>query len=273
MTEALTLKAELLAIYRNMVRAITDSAPQVIAGFLAVFLGFLVIKLLEVALRGILSNTRVDRAMERVGVSAMLEKARITTPTSRLVPRLVFYLLLFLLVQTVADSLGLTPISRAIGSVFAYLPNLASALILVVVGVVAARFAGDVVMQAADDADLEFARALGRLASTVVLFVAGVIAASQLEIDTTMVRIGAGCVLIGLAFAFGLSFGLGTRDITRNIVAGFYARKIFQVGEEIEMGGERGILTEIMPVQTVLEVDKRTVTVSNSAFIEGVVRQ
>jgi hypothetical protein len=39
----------------------------------------------------------------------------------------------------------------------------------------------------------------------------------------------------GAVVALGLSFGLGTRDIIRNMVAGFYARKFLEVGKNLEM--------------------------------------
>ena len=60
-----------------------------------------------------------------------------------------------------------------------------------------------------------------------------------------------GCMVL----AFGLSFGLGTRDITRNIIAGFYVRK-----------------TAITPTQTLLDQDGTMIAVANSVFLEQTVR-
>ena len=77
-----------------------------------------------------------------------------------------------------------------------------------------------------------------------------------------------------MALAFGLSFGLGTREITRNLIAGFYARKIFRTGEELEILWERGVLRSITPTQTLLvNADNKLVAVSNASFLEGVVKQ
>ena len=47
-------------------------------------------------------------------------------------------------------------------------------------------------------------------------------------------------LLAGLVLAFGVSFGLGTRELTRNIVAGYYARKVLETGRPIEVAGGRG---------------------------------
>ena len=72
----------------------------------------------------------------------------------------------------------------------------------------------------------------------------------------------------------GLSFGLGTRDITRNLIAGFYARKIFSTGKELEIRGQRGVLRSIAPTQTLfIQPDETVIAVSNAAFLEDVVKQ
>jgi small-conductance mechanosensitive channel len=141
------------------------------------------------------------------------------------------------------------------------------------VGSLAGQFAGGAASRAAREAGIDYAGALGNLVSMLILFIAGIMALSQLKIHTDIIRLVTLCTLAGLALAFGLSFGLGTREITRNIVAGFYARKLFRTGEEIEIRGERGILKAITPTQALLEQDSKTVAIANSTFLEEVVRQ
>jgi hypothetical protein len=98
-------------------------------------------------------------------------------------------------------------------------------------------------------------------------------AISQLQIDTEIIRVVTTAVLAGMALAFGLTFGLGSRDMTRNILAGFYARKTFHIGKEIEIRGERGELKSITPTQTLLQQGDQVVAVANSVFLEEVVKQ
>jgi small-conductance mechanosensitive channel len=88
-----------------------------------------------------------------------------------------------------------------------------------------------------------------------------------------MVRIVTICTLSGLALAFGLSVGLGTRDITRNVLAGFYARKIFSSGDTLEIRGQRGVLKAITATQTLIEQDSGLTAVANTAFLDETVRR
>ena len=83
-------------------------------------------------------------------------------------PRLVYFLLLLLFAKTGADALGLVAISNALGSLFAYLPNLIAALLLVVIGTTAGQFAGRTVTQAARESGIEFAAMLGRVVSALI---------------------------------------------------------------------------------------------------------
>ncbi len=98
-------------------------------------------------------------------------------------------------------------------------------------------------------------------------------ALGQLQVDTDIIRVVTTCFLAGLALAFALSFGLGTREIARNVIAGFYARKVFEVGKEMEIGDERGKLAAITPTQILLEQDGRTVAISNSVLVDQVIKQ
>ncbi len=126
------------------------------------------------------------------------------------------------------------------------------------------------VSRAASESGIDFASSLGSLVSALIIFVLGIMAVAQLRIDTEIIRLVIACVLGGIA----LAFGLGTREITRNIIAGFYARKIFNVGQELEIRGERGVLRSITPTQTLLvQPDETVVAVSNASFLEDVAKQ
>lgn len=140
-------------------------------------------------------------------------------------------------------------------------------------GNVVAQFAGRAVEQVAHDAGVDYARPLGRAMAGGILFIVAIMAITQLGIDTEMIRTVAIIGLSGAALGLAISFGIGGRDITRNVLAGFYARKLYRVGEELEIRGVRGVLTAITPTQTVIDQDGRTVTIANSSFLEEIARQ
>jgi len=65
----------------------------------------------------------------------------------------------------------------------------------------------------------------------------------------------------------------GTREVTQSILAGFYARRVFSIGQPIEIQGQRGTLKAITPTLTLLDQDGKTVSVANTVFLRQAVKQ
>lgn len=264
---------QLVATYQSALNSLIAWTPTVLLAIILVVVALVVARVVERILRTIMTRVRFDSLVERVGIDQAVQRIGIRESLNTLVPRIVYYLLLILFARTAADAMGLVAISSAIGTFMGYLPNIVAALLILVLGGAAAQVAGRAVGEAAGNAGIEFGSSLGGLVTALILFVLGIMAISQLQIDTEMIRIVTASVLAALAIAFGLAFGLGSRDITRNIIAGYYARKTFEVGREIEIMGERGELMGITPTQTLMQQGDRVVAVSNAAYLDSVVKQ
>ncbi len=74
----------------------------------------------------------------------------------------------------------------------------------------------------------------------------------------------------GIAPAFGLSLGLGSREITRNMIAGFYARKVLRPGDTVTVGERTGTLVMMAPTQPVIALlTREELAVSNGVFLDS----
>ncbi len=266
------MQQQLLQILDDLQQIVLGAIPRVLVGLTVALALVVAAKLVERLLRMLLVRVRFDALLQQAGVDKLLQRVGIRQSLSHVLPRLVYFLLLLLFAQTAADGFGLIAISDGIAAMFAYLPNVVAAVLLVVVGTSVSQFAGRTVAQAAEESGIEFARSLGTVVSSLILFIVGVMAIGQLRFDTDMVRIVTACALSGLALAFGLSVGLGTRDITRNVLAGFYARKIFTPGDNLEIRGQRGILRAITATQTLIDHEAGLVVVANSTFLDETIR-
>lgn len=263
---------QLLQIAGDLQRIVVEAIPRLIVGIAVAIALVVAAKLVERLVRVLLERLRFDSLLKQAGLDTVLQRVGIRESLNQVLPRLVYFLLLLLFARTAADGFGLTAISEGIGAMFAYLPNVIAAVLVVVVGTSVSQFAGRAVSQAAEESGIEFARSLGSLVSGLILFVVAVMAIGQLRFDTAMVRIVTTCILSGMALAFGLSMGLGSRDITRNLLAGFYARKIYSPGDPLEIRDERGTLKAITATQTVIEQDTGLVAVANSVFLDEMIR-
>ena len=263
------IQVQLSEILRGVVDGFIASIPQLLAGTVLIVLAFLLAKVVERVLRAIMVRLRFDALIRRSGVDNWLTRMGIRQSLDDVVPRVVYFILLFLFAREAADSLGLTAISEAIGSLINYLPSLISAFLIVLIGGAIAQVAGRAVTEAGRGMGLDFAPLLGRLLTGILLFVLIVMALGELEVQTILVRDLAVIVVAGGMLAFSLSFGLGSRDVTRNILAGFYVRRVFSVGDQVEVAGHKGTIIGITPTQTILQKGERTVVLSNGAFLDS----
>lgn len=267
------MKEKLVASFQGLLDTVAGAAPKVLLGILFLFIAVLVAKGIEKLLRMLLVRVRLDTLVQQTGLDKTLRSIGIRQKLDFFIPRLVYYLILCLLAKTLADSLGLTAISEALGAFFSYLPNLIAAFLLLLLGSAVSQFVGTTVRQAAENAGLDFAAALGRLVSGLLFFIIAVMAVSQLKVDTEMLRLVTAIVLAAGALAFGISFGLGARDIVRNILAGFYARKFLEVGKPLEIVGQKGTLRAITATHALLDSEERSISVSNSRLLDEISKQ
>jgi len=267
------VKEKLSQAFGSLVDSMIAAVPKVVVGILLVIAALVVAKLIEKVLRYMLTKIRFDELVGKAGIDLALQRLGIRQELTLVFPRLAYFLVLLVLARTAGDALGLVAISSAIGAFFAYLPNIFAALVLMILGSTVGQFAGQTVSQSAANSGIEFAPTLGKLVSGIILFVCAMMAIAQLQIDTDIVRIVTSFVLGGAALAFGLAFGLGTRDIVRNVAAGFYARKVLVVGKPLAVAGQQGVLSAITATHVVIQSEGQETIVSNATFLDHVAKQ
>jgi len=260
------------AVTSNLVASVADLVPRFLVAVVVIILGLIVAKVAEKAIRLSFERLKIDALLERAGLTGALKKLGLTGSPGRLLARTVYFLLIILFTQSVCRAVGLDVVSNAIGSFFGYLPNLAAAFLVLLLGMIVSQFLSRAIANSAAESGLEYGATLGRVVSALVMFVVVIMSLSQLRIDTGIIRLVVLVLLSGVSIAVALSFGLGTREVTRNIVAGFYVRRLVREGESLEIDGHRGIVAGVTPLQTLLEQDGRTVGVPNKIFLEKVSR-
>jgi hypothetical protein len=262
------MEAKLLEALAALGNLIASAIPRIAVGILLIIVGWALAKGIEVALRTMLIRLRFDSLMKRAGVTKALRRTGLRQEVSLLVPKLAYFLIVFLVAKVACDVIGLIAVSNAIGALFSYLPNVLAALVLLILGTTAGQFTGQMVTRAAESSGFDSAPALGKLVSALIIFLVAMMAIGQLKIDTGMVRIVTSFILGAAALGFGLAFGLGTREVIRNIVTGFYTRKLLAVGNSLTIAGQSGTLTAITPTHAVLNSGVHQILVANATFLE-----
>jgi len=115
-------------------------------------------------------------------------------------------------------------VSEVLRQLLLWLPNVVVALVVLVIGGLAARALSNLVRGTASEAGLSNANFLAKLASIVVWAFAIVVAVNQIGIATELVNTLFMAIVGAMALAMGLAFGLGGRETAAEIVRTWYAK-------------------------------------------------
>jgi hypothetical protein len=122
------------------------------------------------------------------------------------------------------DALGLPAVSDVLRQLLLWLPNVVVALVVLVIGGLAARALSNLVRGSAAEAGLSNANFLAKISAAVVWAFAIVVAVNQIGIATELVNTLFMAIVGALALGLGLAFGLGGRETAGEIVRKWYAK-------------------------------------------------
>lgn len=196
---------------------VTQFLPRLLAMVIIVVFGWVVAWLAKFVFRRVLGLTRFNSLFVRAGVTQVLTKAALPTPTEMLA-RLAFWILWITFILFGLDALQIPALQLEIAGLSRILPQIIVAVIILFAGVLIANFVSRATLLAAVNANSPSPR----LISTLVRFV---IIALTVTMALERVGLGRGVVLIAFSTFFGaimlglaLAFGLGGRDLARQVL-------------------------------------------------------
>lgn len=142
------------------------------------------------------------------------------------------------------------------GRIVDYLPRLAAAGLFMILGNVLGSLAATAVGQAIRRATGEARSGPGTMTRAVVLVLFGLLAVSQLGVDTTVLNMMLAGTIGALAVSFALLVGLGGQGVAQEISAGRYLRRVLPVGAQVRVcDGTTGVVVAVHPASTEIYTD------------------
>jgi small-conductance mechanosensitive channel len=247
-----------------------ESLPRIGGALLLLVLGLVAAWILGLLTRRTLHALDVDALAERFGVHDVLARIGLERSLAGLLGRIVRIVITIIVVIAVVTSLGLGALSASLNEAVLFLPKLVIALALVLIGVIAADFVRDRVDRLTDQMALGIPA--GRVAQLVVFAVFLLTAVAQLGIPTEILTVMVGIVFVAAALTVALAFGLGSREVAREVSAGRYVGASFALGQTISLEDVSGEIVALEPAATILRTGEgRTVRVPNHLLLESIV--
>jgi ABC-type multidrug transport system fused ATPase/permease subunit len=203
------------ALHQSMESFLTRFArllPGLVALLVAFLVSLLLAWILALIVRRLLSSLRFDERLARWGFSSVAEWSPLNSPT-RLVSRGIALLVILtgLLVGISAFDGDLT--TQLVRTVFAYLPNILGALLVLFIGNVVARFIARGVLIGAVNMNFQYARLLSLGVKWLVMVLAVAMALEHLRIARGIVELAFGLLFGGIVLALALAVGLNAKEL------------------------------------------------------------
>jgi Conserved TM helix len=199
-----------------------SAIPRVIAFAVILIIGWFVASLLARGVAALLRAVRFNDLAYRSGFAGFVQSMGVHTDSAGLIADIAKWFVRLIVLVVAFDALGLPAVSEVLQQLLLWLPNLVVALVILVLGGLAANAVSSIVRGATSEAGFSNPNMLAMVARFAIWTFAIVVAINQLGIATTLVNTLFMGLVGALALAVGLSFGLGGRDTAARIVSNWY---------------------------------------------------
>jgi small-conductance mechanosensitive channel len=167
----------------------------------------------------------------------------------------------------------LAAVAQLLQQLLTFLPNVIAAGIVFLLGGLVAQFAGNLVTALANSGGLSYAGRVGRFVQYLISLFTAIIALGVLGIDTALLVTAITIMIGAFGLALGLALGLGARRVVHHVLAGYYVRQQFRIGQDIVLGDQRGQVQSVGGVATEIATDRGSVSVPNGMLLESLVQK
>jgi len=245
--------------------AVSSSVGAILVLVVGLILGFLVGRyarrfMVAIGLPRAVEGTRFERTAQRIGTSTVGLVATLVT--------------LFIYIATVASALSIAEVIQTDLSLFAFaaiIPQLFAAILIVIAGLVLGDKAEVSVRERLENVKFTEVSLVPQVVKYSIYFVATVIALAQLGLAASALYV----LLGGYLFAVVVFGALALKDVLAAATAGIYLllSQPYGIGDEVEVAGHRGIVSEVDVFVTTVENDGEEFIVPNNlVFRSGIIR-
>ena len=250
---------------------VAQFAPNMLAAILMLVVGYIIAKLAAFIFRNVLKKIGTNKLSEKVGISGALERSGVKKDFSALIGAVIFWMIMLTFVVSACDTLGLERVSSTIDDFILYLPKVIAAAIVLLIGLFVSNFVRNAIKTGTSGLNAQYGNILSRSAYGLLVVISIVLSISQLDVDVTLLNRIIQIVLFSVAVAVMLSMGLGTREISSNVMSGIYLRDLYKSGSKIEFGEISGTVEQVGSTKTSIKSGSVVHSIPNQQLINAVV--
>lgn len=206
---------------QNLWFGVMDVLPKIVLGVLLFIVGWLIASLVQQGIREIIKAIKLDNLLAHTGIDETLKRAGFSLDSGMFLGALLKWFIVVLFLQLSLGVVGLTQVNDFLSRVVDYVPNVIVAGILLIVGSLIANFVGHIVEGSVKATHLGGSHVAGSVARWAIWIFVILAAVTQLQLFNQIILPLVYGIIVMLALAGGLAFGLGGRDAAAKMIEGW----------------------------------------------------
>ena len=201
---------------------ISQFVSSVLLVLIILLIGWLLAEyVIKPAVTKLLKLLKIDDLSERIELDSILAKGGINKSLSSLGGSVFYWITVLVTFVVALNAVGLTVAAELLQRIVLFVPNIISAIFILIVGMFTAVLVRNLVRTAAKNAGVSHANVVSNVAEVVIIVFAVAIAFEQLQIGAKIIELTITIILGSLGLGFALAFGLGCKDIVGKHVGEF----------------------------------------------------
>ena len=258
----------------DLLSTLGEFVPRLLGAAAVLLLALVVALVLKRLLARFLAAIGLDDLFDSTGAANSLWQLGYEGGPSRLLGTVLFWGVIITGVAGALSVLGLSSLETTMDAVVNLSGRALVALVILIVGIMAAGWLAEMVAREADRSGLRGQNAFRRVVFATVLAIAALIAASQLGLDTYVIVLLAVVVLSTIGLVAALALGQGLALLSSNVAAGRYVQDGTQIGDVISVADVEGTVEELGYASVTLRSEDGSLhRIPNKTLLENIVRK
>ena len=194
--------------------------PNLIGALVILVIGYIVARVLSGLVWRVLHKAGFDKVLHAGTGGNFVQK--ITSSPSKLIGTLVFWAIMLGTISVAVTTLDIPALTAFVAAIYAYLPNVAAALLIFLVASAVSAAVATLVMKVMGDTGL--GKIIATAAPILVMTIATFMILEQLKIAHDIVVTTYTLLLGAIALGSALAFGLGGREVAGQMLQGAYEK-------------------------------------------------
>jgi len=215
MQDFLTL---VLEPFREVFAGFKQFAPNMLAMLTILIGGLVFARIVRMLLRKVLTAISFDAWSDRMGFTVMMRKGDVWTKPTKAVVRVVYWFLVIFTIMIGLSALKVHAIDNLVNQFFLYLPRVFSAVLILVIGYLAAGFLSRAALIALVNSGYHYAKLLAEFVRLLLIVLILAMALEQLQVAPNIVVAAFSIIFGGIVIALAIAFGVGGIEVARKII-------------------------------------------------------